>query len=115
MRKQILIIVVALIGFGIANANCQNSGMCVKTKGVEALVMQPTPSTDYGFVILKNTNPYKVTVEYKIKFVNKQGESFPKSGTITLEGKKSKNIKQSKYKQLDADLTTTKMKVLKCE
>jgi hypothetical protein len=119
MFKKIFVVLIALFGIGIGTSTFADGNKCLLTEGVEVIVTKDsqTVNSESGFVTFKNTNSYKVTVSYTIKFVdaNNSSLSFEKTGKIVIAPNGSKKVDQSKYRDVDTDLTNVNMTVEVCD
>jgi hypothetical protein len=97
--KKILVILVALIGFGIsANAQCGVSTDWKKDG------QNGSGSSTWGFtcyVNCYNSNSYDVTIRVKVKAVHLDGDIKYLSETFTIKANSNKTTTQGKYAILD--------------
>jgi hypothetical protein len=97
--KKILMILVALIGFGIsANAQCGVNTSWLKDGqyGSGSSIWAYT-----SYVNCYNTNNYDVTVKVSVKAVHPDGEVKYLSETFTIKANSNKTTMQGKYAILD--------------
>jgi len=111
--KKILIILVAIIGFGIsANAQCDLSGATVKN------VSASWGNTSLKSIVLYNGNDGQISVQVEVTFVNKDGSkktvkelfALRANSSMTPAGKTASV--NSGWTGVDCEKTTVKITII---
>jgi len=112
--KKILVILVALIGFGFsANAQCD-----IKTVSKVSGSWTMGEAAHYDAVKLYNSNDYNVTVRLDITFVSYNGDKKTESKTFTIKANSDVTTEgkyagiDSKWSRVNCDKSTITITIL---